>query len=639
MELYAGATLSGLGYMLNQERDSLRKALPFEPLPEQKPSMQDIYQSEYWNKVQKEEQNLVNTNWDLSQSPQTSGVVPRPAYSGMYYAYGSAPSSGQETVTTMAGQTIKKENFTHNNMKPYFRGTVKQNMDVHVHEGTLERYTGVSDLFRNKQECANFGDVKRDLGNVNGMGVQSDFYQDRIQMPKAQNNVFPIDQVRVGPGLDVGYNATPSGGFQQNNTLDFIRPKTVNELRPGNKPKESYQLPFQSPGKAIATNRGFLDNLSKNRVDTYYEQNSDQWLAGQASTLGQTERPTFVVKPTSRVTTHVEYEGLPTKKTSEYGTGDKDDYGKASVCIYDNERQTTQVRTVISNATSIIKALTAPFTDLFRQTPKEYTIDSARMFGTLQAQIPSKPTLYDPVDHAMRTTVKETTIHDATIANLKGPDAVPVTNDQDARTTIRQTTALVDTTRNVASHTYKTVVYDPDVLSRTTHRQTLGENPNQQGYVGEGTQKRVGAYVHIPVELNNTQRQFTADNDYYGSGGAKNEFRPMSSEAEYNAEIDGTREFLNVESYRIPGTQGAKMPFSKEGVDMEVKKLMVDSMAPRDVPNPTRVYQDGPQRVDSCEVTKGTNSLPNANENRLDPGVLESLKTNPYNVSINPLGN
>ena len=70
MELYAGATLSGLGYMLSQERDSLRKALPFEPLPEQKPSMQDIYQSQYWNKVQQEERNLVNANWDLSQSPQ-----------------------------------------------------------------------------------------------------------------------------------------------------------------------------------------------------------------------------------------------------------------------------------------------------------------------------------------------------------------------------------------------------------------------------------------------------------------------------------------------------------------------------------------------------------------------------------------
>ena len=238
----------------------------------------------------------------------------------------------------------------------------------------------------------------------------------------------------------------------------------------------------------------------------------------------------------------------------------------------------------------------------------------------------------------MRTTIKETTIHDSTIANLRGPDAVPVTNDQEARTTVRQTTALVDTTRNIASHTYKTVVYDPEILSRTTNRQTLGENPNQIGYVGEGVEKRVGAYVHIPVELNNTQRQFTADNDYYGAGGATNEFRPVSSEAEYNAEIDGTREYLNMESYRIPGTQGSKMPFSKEGVDMEVKKLMVDSMAPRDVPNLTRVYQDGPQRVESCEVTKGTNALPNANEHRLDPGILESLKTNPYNLSFNPLG-
>lgn len=636
MDLYAGATLTGLGYMLNQERDSLRKALPFEPLPEQKPSMQDIYQSEYWNKVQQEERNLVQSNWEKSQFPKTSGVVPRPAYAGMYHSYLDSPDASQ-TVTTLSGETIQKEQFTHNNMKPYFRGSVKQNMDVHVHEGTLERYTGRSPLFRNKQECANFGDVKRDIGNVNGMQVQSDFYKDRIQDPKAQNNIFPIAQVHVGPGLNAGYNATPAGGFQQQNTLDFIRPKTVNELRPGNKPKETYELPFQGPGKAIAVNRGFKDNLSKNRVDTYYEQSSEQWLSTTGTHSKPTERPTFVVKPTSRVSTHVEYEGLPTKKTSQYGTGDKDDYGKASICVYDNERQTTQVRTVISNATSVIKALTAPFTDLFRHTTKEYTVDSARLFGPMQAQIPSKPTLYDPVDHAMRTTIKETTIHDSTIANLRGPDAVPVTNDQEARATVRQTMALVDTVRNVTAHTYKTVVYDPDVLSKTTHRQTLADNPNQLGYVGEGVEKRVGAYVHIPVELNNTQRQFTSDNEYFGHGGAKEEFRPVSSEAEYNAEIDGTREYLNMESYRIPGTQGSKIPFSKEGVDMEVKKLMVDSMAPRDVPNLTRVYQPGPKRVESCDVTKGTNSLPNALENRLDPGVLESLKSNPYNLSVNPL--
>lgn len=637
MELYAGATLSGLGYMLQQERDSLKKSLPFEALPEQKPSMGDIYQSSYWNKVKKDEQQLAWDKWSASQKPLESGVVPRPAYADMFYSEVDAKDLSDNVTQSLTGKWMKNEEFKHNNMKPYFRGSVKQNTDVYANQSLMEKYTGRSDLFRSKQECATFSDVKTDIGNVNGMQVQTDFYADRLQMPKSQNNAFPIPQIHVGPGLNKGFTANPSGGFQQESTLDFIRPKTVNELRPGNKPKLVNEAPLQTTGKAQITNRGLADNLSKNRVDTYYEQTADQWLATTGAYSRGSERPVQVIKPTSRVTTHVEYEGIPTLKASQYGTGDEDDYGKASVCVYDTERQTTQVRTVISNATSVIKALTAPFTDLFRHTTKEYMIDSARTFGNMQAQIPSKATLYDPVDHVMRTTIKETTIHDSTIANLRGPDAVPVTNDQEAKTTNRQTLALVDTVRNVSSHTYKTVVYDPEVVSKTTHRQTLSDNPNPAGYVGEGAEKRVGAYVHIPVNLNNTQRQFTADNDYYGPGGAKGEFRPVSSEAEYNAEIDGTREYLNMESTRTPTTQGVKLPFSKEGVDMDIKKLMVDSMAPRDVHNPTRVYQPGPQRVEACDITKSVNSLPNAIENRLDPGILSNLKNNPYNISVNPI--
>jgi hypothetical protein len=540
--------------------------------------------------------------------------------------------------TNMAGIQVSPEQFTHNNMQPYYRGQPKQPMDIRNGEARLEHFTGRSDLFHTKKACASFGDVQPTVGNVLGMPNQSEFYQDRIQMPIAQRNVFPIEQIRVGPGLNQGYTSTPSGGFQQSLTNDIVRPKTVNELRPGNKPKLVYENPDPIAGKSFVTQRTMEPTLAKNRVDTFYAQSADQWLKTTGVYSAAQERPEQVVKPTSRVETHVEYEGLPTKSVSEYGRGEKDDYGKASICIYDNERQTTQTRTVISNVTSMIKALTAPFTDMFRHTTKEYMVDSARTFGSMKAQIPNKPTVYDPVNHAMRTTIKETTIHDTTLTNPRGPNAAPVTNDQEARTTVRQTLPLEDTTRNVASHVYKTVVYDPEVVSRTTHRQTMSENNNQVGYVGEGGHVYDGAYTHIPVELDPTQRQFTSDYEYYGAGGAREEFRLMSKEADYNAEIDGTREWMNVEAARVPTGQGAKIPFSKEGVDMEVKKLMSDAMAPRDVPNLTRVYQSGPIPVEQCDATKATMALPNANECRLDPGILESLKTNPFNLTINPIG-
>jgi len=542
-------------------------------------------------------------------------------------------------VSSMNGDMIPVEQFTHNNMQPYFRGDVKQNIDPFATSSYVENSTGRGERFQHKQEVECFFEPIANMGNVCGMQNNVDFYVNHIESPIKRNNDFPIDQVRVGPGLNQGFTNKGEGGFQQTRTLDFVKPKTVDELRPLSRPKSSYELPFQGPQKLqTGGSRGETGEFAKNRPDTYYEQTENQWLKTTGAITRETERPEVIVKPTSRVDGHIEYEGNASAFSSQPGKGSENDYGKSSVLVYANERDVTQQRTVVTNLTSIVKAVVAPFMDILKRTPKEYFVDAPRTFGNLQAQIPEKPTTYDPITHAMRTTIKETTIHDTTILNPKGPDGVPVQSDDNAKTTNRQTLDTFDTIRNVGSHRYKAFVYDPDVAARTTNRETISDNNNQLGYMGGDITNRRGAYSHIEVQVYNTQKQYVSDNNYIGHAGHGAVEGPRTYDAEYNAEIDGTREMMNIKSGNTPGAGGSYVGLTKDGVDMEIKKLTQDYMASREEGNITRIYQSSTNPITQCEVTKTPQGACLVEEtNRLDPTLLNSLKQNPYNLNINPI--
>jgi hypothetical protein len=637
MEIYAGAALTGMGYLLNKQRDMLRKSGPGVPETRDKPSMNNIYSSDYWTAVRKDEQRRGGEMYANAQSPLTTGVVPKPAYASMF-APQEAPKTypdNQKYVSSLSGQDIPVEQFTHNNMQPYFRGTAKQSLDPFANSTLLESHTGRGDLLMHKQETQCFFEPTANYTNICGMPNNADYYMSHIQAPVARRNEFPIEQIRVGPGLNKGFSADPSGGFQQADTADYLGYKTVDELRPLSKPKVNLQEGPQGPMKGT-TQRGAVGEFAKNRPDTWYEQTPDQWLKTTGSVFKESGRPVQNVKPTNRVETHVEYEGHASG-ASQPGQGDKHDYGKGSIMVYDNERMTTETRTVVSNLTSVVKAIVAPFIDALRHTPKEYTVDAARTYGTMSAQIPSKPTLYDPVNHMMRTTIKETTIHDTQVANLKGPNEGTTHLMDDAKTTTRETMPVEDTTRNISGRTYRVVVYSPDAVAKTTIKETTDGAKNEFGFIGGPVEKMTGAYSHIEVQVPNTQKQFVSDNDHYGTSKSTNDFRPVSDAAERNAEIDGTREALNIASGYTPNAGGLYTGLDPDYVDVDSKKAMVDSLAPRATGNVTRVNQTTAMHMSPCELSRGAPNALNGNEQRLDPGVLASLKSNPYNLNINPI--
>lgn len=534
------------------------------------PSMKNIYKSDFWQEVRADEQQRGDRKWNKAQNPMETGVVPRPAYASMFaFATPQEMSATQRedrptTVTTLAGKTIPIEQFTHKNMQPFFRGNVKQSMNIESFASTLDRHTGRSEFFKPKTETKPFFQPA-DYSYVRGMPNNVTYYKDHTTAPVKRNNDFPIPQIHVGRGLAQGYTAQPSGGFQQANTTDYARPRNVDELRALNNPKLSYKLPFQGPKKALVTDRGLIGAVEKNRPDTFFEQGTDQWIKTTGANLKPTEQPIVVDRPTNRAE--------------------------------------TEQKTVVTNVKSIISSLTAPLLDVLKPSIKEFYTDSERMFGNMHAQIPSKPTLYDPVDHIMRTTIKETGVHDTTVMNLKGVNVGQMETDDDARPTARETlpsdadagTAM----RNVAAHTYRTVVYDPDYVMKTT------------------------------------SREVTEDTRFVAAPAGMTEFRGPTQEAERNMEIDNTRGALLEAATRPAGHEGPKHGLPKEGITMEIKKILSDDVVTRETLN-ARPIQYEHAVVDVADVTKLPAKI--LEPSRLDPSLLNALKDNEYNLPIAPIG-
>jgi len=652
MDLYASAALSGVGYALSQQRDTMKRSFNEKPHPNEQPSMQNVYTSDYYNTTREDEMSRGTNLWNQSQDPLTSGVVPRPAYASMFMplnsggnaanrdgairgASGGGSGSSGAKIQSLSGNTMSREEFTHANMQPFFSGSVTQNVDLDANSSKLENFTGRGGNYMKKQEVECFFEPTGGLTNVCGfMENKSDFYLNRTEAPKSRNNTFPIDQVRVGKGLGQGYTDTPTGGFQQSETLDFVRPKTVDELRVATNPKITYNVP--KPATKVGTfQRGIIPAVAKNRPDICYEQTEDQLFRTTGAYTRETSRSEQNIKATARVDSHTEYSGAAQGSETRPGQGAKDDYGKKGIEVYNTSRELTGSHAILTNLTSTVKAIISPLLDVFRNNTKEYTIDAAREFGNMHAQIPEKATTYDPVNHIMKTTIKETTIHDTTINNLTGKTRGPMAALDESKKTHRQTLPVEDVVRNVAAHKYTVTVYNVDEVARTTVRQTTKLQGSMFGFIGGKPQDSAGAYSVIEVDMKNTQKQYTSDYEYEGIAGSKAEFRQKSSEAEYNAEIDGTREAMNIAAGHTPNGAGGFTGQDPSLIDMESKRIVSDSINERETAN-TRPQQITARAIDPCEVTKTSDFL-NGAENRLDSTVLSSLRSNPYNIGINPV--
>jgi hypothetical protein len=190
---------------------------------------------------------------------------------------------------------------SHNNMVPFFGGNMKQKMEEFSNESLLDNRTGKKDLFKHKTELASLYDKSPE--NIYGAPVfTTQINTDRYIPSLYKQNERPIEPE---------YIPAPISGTIDNPLNPALGAKTVNELRPGNKPKETYE------GRIIAGQmgevRGIQSEVLKNRPDTYYEQASpDQLFKGPGAYVAPKLMENFStnMKPSSRQSYNMEYYGI-----------------------------------------------------------------------------------------------------------------------------------------------------------------------------------------------------------------------------------------------------------------------------------------------------------------------------------------
>lgn len=469
--------------------------------------------------------------------------------------------------SSLTGERMPIEDFTHTNMKPFFGGRMKQNMDFEINDSKLETFTGVEKNRPKKTNEKCFNDIHK---NVIDNKLAYITQLERMQGSKIQNNVTPSEQIRVGPGYSKNkYESKPSGGFQQSEMAYSANMyKDIDELRVKTNPKVTYGGVVVEGHKEYL--RGEVNEVNKNRVERFYEKTEADLFKTTGAYTKESMKPCQDVKKTARQDTTQEYKGTsydptksvynefkasgPIKKSlfGEFGFRNanvsdgqktKEDYGRKNVMVYQNERDITTTKTRSGNITTLIKSLITPIQDVFKPTQKEYMINNARAFGG-NVNGPNKLTIYDPNGIA-KTTIKETTIHNESTGNLNGPLKQTIYDPNGiARTTIKETTIHDKTTGNIkvvptsivydpkevakvtlkeimkdyANNTnvkgaMKATIYDPDDNAKTTVRE-MTENAERDGNVSAVQQG--DAYKTTEYSAKNTNKEMTSDNDYYG---------------------------------------------------------------------------------------------------------------------------
>ena len=454
---------------------------------------------------------------------------------------------------SLTGNPVDRQSFFHNNMTPFFGGTAKQNVEDTANQTLLETFTGNDSTYQSKME------LKRDdlfqpvanLANVYGMQNLDGYNLDRYVVGNIRNNQSPVEPIRVGPGLNQGFTAEGSGGFQQANTLDFIQPKTVDEMRVKTKPKVSYEG-VVIPGSGVSK-PGKVGIVAKNQPDTFYVNSPDRLFTTVGSTTGPTQRPAIDVKFTNRKTTELKtrigsagpaaigsQQQLKPKfrnssRVNHGGSGPRNqnaqgqwgisgpnnaipnDYGRGSFKTRPNMRAISGPKMQVTNLSAPNKNSRAPENPNMKHTRKNNVVGNNRWAGNFQNTGPNKSRVYDPND-VPRETIKEQNIdnsHQGYFQNT-GPNKATVYDPNDVlRTTIKEQNidnSHVGYFQNTGPN--KGTVYDPNDVLRTTIKEQNIDN-NHQGYFQNTGPNKATTYDPNDV-LRTTIKEQNIDNSHIG---------------------------------------------------------------------------------------------------------------------------
>ena len=366
------------------------------------------------------------------------------------------------TYTSMTGQTVESDYFTHNNMVPFFGSKSRANNPSNALESTLDSYTGNGSQQFSKREVSTFFTPSEGYQWAHGMPTTSDFVQSRIVPSMNMAGVKPFDEIKVGPGVGIGYGNEGMGGYNSGMLArEQWMDKTVDQLRVANKQKASglgmlgYEGPANSSIKR-STDRAQQGIVEKNRVERTFEMGSDRLFTTTGLEKGPTMRALQVDDRSTRPETSVGYAGVASmgggqtlqQVRGEYmpthnqqlgavpftaafapnkGTAVEGEYGRRSTVAYPNNRSfpTSQSNNqpagsnYFGSAGGVLGAVVAPLLDLLRPSRKENTIGNLRPYQNAKGPV-EQMYVYDPETSRPAATMRDMTQNSTGHYNING---------------------------------------------------------------------------------------------------------------------------------------------------------------------------------------------------------------------------
>ena len=383
-----------------------------------------------------------NTNVNLQRNvrkyPSETSVTDEYFQSKTYKNQANDKSKPENNVhfQSLTGNTVTRSDMKHNNMVPFFGSKVTQRTTgYNGNESVLDTYSGSASQHYKKEERAPLFKPQKNMNWQHGMPNQNDFIQDRMKMniTGKQNNSKPFESVQVAPGINQGYGTEGSGGFNSGlMERDTYAPKTVDDLRTKNNPKQSYGGVVLG-GKSAVVNRGIHGKIEKNRPDTFFINDSSRWFTTTGAEKAPTGRAEHIMPEENRATTSREHYGLTgdsqqgiyanrnyepsfrsETKNKMMGapnvkaqwTDAKDDYGKKGYKIVTNNRTDGKQADLFGPVGRGAMAVVAPILDMLRPSRKENMIGNLNPVGYVKGR--GETFVKNPRDKA-KTTIKEQT--------------------------------------------------------------------------------------------------------------------------------------------------------------------------------------------------------------------------------------
>jgi hypothetical protein len=240
-------------------------------------------------------------------------------------------------------------------------------------------------------------------------------------------NTKPFEEIRVAPGLGLGYGTEGSAGFNSGMLArETWMPKTVDELRTANHLKSggNVTLGYEGPASSYIKSLGSIGQMEKNRPERAFEMSQDRLMTTTGLEKGQTLQAMPIDRAVNRPETSVDYAGIagssnpnayvdgeympskhhdlpsfPVSVANSVGKGGAtaSDYGIRSNKAYANNRSSNNQTSYFGAFGRAIGSVVSPLLDVVRPSRKQNTIGNLRPYQNPATKVTSSY-LFNPAD-------------------------------------------------------------------------------------------------------------------------------------------------------------------------------------------------------------------------------------------------